>query len=167
MKRKELEKRFESAEKQLIGLQDEFQNLKTKLAEKHDESEIPDFPVFKIDGESSWHVNNLLEVSSKEEAYGKVHDYNFFHTVDYAEEFADKCKLIAMMLHCKWYLDRDYVPDWDNCDDKFTVWYNQFDNEWTIDFQEIHEVPSIYFSTEEKAQKCADWLNKHWSGCDD
>ena len=67
-----------------------------------------------------------------------------------------------MMLHCKWYLDRDYVPDWDNGDDKFTVWYNHMDNEWKVDFQEIHETPSIYFSTEEAAQKCADWLNEHW-----
>lgn len=166
MTREELEKRLESAEKQMIGLQDEIQNLKEKLAESQDEPEIPDYPVFKIDGESSWHVNNLLEVSSEDEACGKVHDYNFFHTEEYAQEFADKCKLLAMMLHCKWYIDRDLVQDWDNCDDKFTVWYNHADNEWTIDFQEIHETPSIYFSTEEAAQKCAEWLNEHWRDSD-
>lgn len=162
MTREELEKRLESAEKQLIGLQDEFQNLKTKLAEAHDEPEIPDFPIFKLEGEESWHINNVLDVSTPGITSATVCDFNYFHTGAYAKEFADKCKLIAMMLHCKWYLDRDYVPDWDNCDDKFTVWYNHADNEWTIDFQEIHEVTSIYFSTEEAAQKCADWLNKHW-----
>lgn len=163
MTREELEKRLESAEKQMIGLQDEIQNLKAKLAEAQDETEIPDFPEFKPTAGEAWHINNVLKVTSIPSYYPlSVDDYNYFHTKEYAQEFADKCKLIAMMLHCKWYLDRDYLPDWDNCDDKFTVWYNHADNEWTIDFQEIHETPSIYFSTEENAQKCAEWLNEHW-----
>ena len=38
MTREELEKRLESAEKQMLGLQDEIQNLKAKLAE----AEIPE-----------------------------------------------------------------------------------------------------------------------------
>lgn len=140
MTREELEKRFESAEKQMIGLQDEFQNLKTKLAEMQDEPEIP--------------IPDIL-------------DYKFLNSEEMAKEFSNKCELLAKMFHCKWYLDRNFVPDWDNCDDKFTVWYNHADNEWAIDFQEIHEVTSIYFSTEEKAQKCADWLNKHWRDSDE
>ena len=163
MTREELEKRLESAEKQMIGLQDEIQNLKAKLAEAQDETEIPDFPEFKPTAGEAWHINNVLKVTSSPSYYPlSVDDYNYFHTKEYAQEFADKCELLAMMLHCKWYLDRDYVPDWDNGDDKFTVWYNHMDNEWQIDFQEIHETPSIYFSTEEAAQKCADWLNEHW-----
>lgn len=163
MTREELEKRLESAEKQMIGLQDEIQNLKTKLAEAQDESEIPDFPVYSI--EPLYFVHSDFSVIGSEFSVcaGIMHGgFNAFHTKEYAQEFADKCKLIAMMLHCKWYLDMDLVHDWDNCDDKFTVWYNHMDNEWTIDFQEIHETPSIYFSTEESAQKCADWLNEHW-----
>lgn len=168
MTREELEKRFESAEKQLIGLQDEIQNLKAKLAEAHDEPEIPDVPVFCA--EPLYFVNSRSDIVGSEYKIctGVVeHDFNAFHTKEYAKEFADKCNLIAMMLHCKWYLDRDYVPDWDNGDDKFTVWYNHMDNEWQIDFQEIHETPSIYFSTEESAQKCADWLNEHWRDSDE
>lgn len=162
MTREELEKRLESAEKQMIGLQDEIQNLKTKLAEAQDESEIPDFPVYSI--EPLYFVHSDFSVIGNEfrVCAGIMRGFNAFHTKEYAQEFADKCNLIAMMLHCKWYVDRDYVPDWDNGDDKFTVWYNHMDNEWTIDYQEIHETPSIYFSTEESAQKCADWLNEHW-----
>lgn len=163
MTREELEKRLESAEKQMIGLQDEIQNLKSKLAETQDEPEIPYFPVFKIDGESSWHVNGLLEVSSKEEAYGKVHDYNYFHTVDYAEEFAEKCKLIAMMLHCKWYLDRDYVPNWDDMSEiKWDVHFDSKRNEFLCYSWSHSKRPGVYFSSGAIARKCADWLNKHW-----
>lgn len=163
MKREELEKRFESAEKQIIGLQDEIQNLKAKLAEAQDEPEIPDKPVFEMD-EKFYYLDSVtdgVEDSCIDDEIDAI-DFNMFHTEKYANEFAKKCKLIAMMLHCKWHIDRDLVQDWDNCDDKFTVWYNHADNEWTIDFQEIHETPSIYFSTEEAAQKCADWLNEHW-----
>lgn len=163
MTREELEKRLESAEKQMIGLQDEIQNLKAKLAEAKDEPEIPDFPVFFV--EPLYFVNSRSEIVGDEYRIctGIVeHGFNAFHTKEYAQEFADKCKLIAMMLHCKWHLDRDFVPDFDNSDDKFTVWYDHFDSKWTIDSQEIHETPSIYFSTEEAAQKAADWLNEHW-----
>lgn len=164
MTREELEKRLESAEKQMLGLQDEIQNLKAKLAEGHYESEIPDFPVFNIDGESSWHVNGLLDVSSKDETYGKVHDYNFFHTVDYAQEFADKCKLIAMMLHCKWYLDRDYVPDWksDTNSEKCYVIFDNCVNKFQVRTRYAVQGVEVYFRTEESAQKCAEWLNEHW-----
>lgn len=162
MTREELEKRLESAEKQMIGLQDEIQNLKSKLAEAQDEPEIPDFPVYSIEPLYSVHSDFSVIGSEFRVCAGIMHCFNAFHTKEYAQEFADKCKLIAMMLHCKWYIDRDLVNDWDNCDDKFTVWYNHADNEWTIDFQEIHETPSIYFSTEEAAKKCADWLNEHW-----
>lgn len=167
MDKNELERRIESAEKQNLGLLDEIKNLKEKLAEMQDEPEIPDFPIFKPAGEEAWHINNILEVSTPGITSGTACDFNYFHTKEYAQEFADKCKLIAMMLHCKWHIDRDFVPDWDNCDDKFTVWYNHADTVWTIDYQEIHETPSIYFSTEEAAKSCANWLNKHWSGCDD
>lgn len=159
----EFENRLESVEKQALALQHDIQKFTAKLAEEQDEPEIPDAPVFCV--EPLYFVHSDFSVIGSEFSVctGIVHGgFNAFHTKEYAQEFADKCKLIAMMLHCKWYLDRDLVKDWDNYDDKFTAWYNHADNEWTIDFQEIHETPSIYFSTEEAAQKCAEWMNKHW-----
>lgn len=168
MDKNELERRLEAAEKQNLGLLDEIKNLKEQLAEMQEEHETPDYPVFAR-GDEYWFVNTEFENigDNKCSIDIKYEDFNMFHTKEMAQEFAKKCKLIAMMLHCKWYLDRDFVPDWDNCDDKFTVWYNHADTVWTIDYQEIHETPSIYFSTEEAARKCADWLNKHWRNCDD
>lgn len=170
MDKKELERRLEAAEKQNIGLMDEIKNLKAQLAEMQDEPEIPDFPEFNFK-DVTYTLDSCLDVLQEEHGGGTGDGdytgddallYNNFHNAYYAHEFRKKCLLIAMMLHCKWYLDRGFVQDWDNCDDKYTVWYNHADNEWTIDVQEIHEMPSIYFSTQEAAQKCADWLNKHW-----
>jgi hypothetical protein len=166
MDKKGFERRLEAAEKQNLGLIDEIKNLKAQLAKVQDEPEIPDFPVLYKD-EQYWFVEDDGTVTNSIASGGIRSDFNNFHVETYAQEFANKCKLIAMMLHCKWYLDRDFVPDWNNCDYKFTVWYSHMDDVWTIDYQEIHETPSVYFSTEEAAQKCADWLNKHWSGFDD
>lgn len=163
MTKEELEKRLESVKKQMIGLQDEIQNLEAKLAEAQDEPEIPDFPVFKSGGEDSWHMDSCLNVSSQEYAYGKTDDYNFFHTREYAQEFAKKCKLIAMMLHCKWYLDREYEPDWSKeAAQKWFVCFNYHSGEFVTDYEFSVIRGQVYFSSEKTAQKCAEWMNKHW-----
>ena len=165
MVRTELERRLEAAEKQMLGLQDEIENMKAKLAEMQDEQEIPEFPIFK-GSEAYFFCDAKLDVRRTAFPASRTNhvsmDFNAFRTSEYAQEFANKCKLIAMLLHCKWHIDRNFVPDWNNCDDKFTVWYNHVDNEWVIDIQEVHEMPSVYFSTAEAAQKAAEWLNKHW-----
>lgn len=98
---------------------DEIKNLKTQLAEMKDEPEIPDFPVFKNHENAFFCDSNEL--------------YERFHTEEYADEFAKKCKLIAMMLHCKWYLDRGYVPDWKKPEEwKFFVLYNNSKNMFEV-----------------------------------
>lgn len=166
MTREELEKRLESAEKQMIGLQDEIQNLKAKLAEAQGEPKIPDFPVFGTDGEEQfWCIDIMLEVDTPKTATKPVEefDYNFFHTKEYAQEFADKCKIIAMMLHCKWYLDRDYVPNWDDMSEiKWDVHFDSKRNEFLCYSWSHSKRPGVYFSSGAIARKCADWLNKHW-----
>lgn len=166
MTREELEKRLESAEKQMIWLQDEIQNLKAKLAEAEYEPEIPDFPVFGTDGkEQFWCIDIMLEVDTPKTATEPVEefDYNFFHTKEYAQEFADKCKLIAMMLHCKWYLCPDYVPDFTNSnEEKYYVYYDVCNEKYTTDWRSVTINNEVFFNTKENAQKCAEWLNEHW-----
>lgn len=162
MDKKDLERRLEAAEKQNLGLLDEIKNLKEKLAEMQEE-EIPDFPKFKETGEEAWHINNVLEVSTPGSTMGKVNDYNYFHSKEYADEFAKKCKLIAMMLHCKWYLCPDYVPDFTNSnEEKYYVYYDVCGEKYTTDWRCMTINNEVFFDTEESAQKCADWLNKHW-----
>lgn len=168
MDKSELERRLEAAEKQEkqnIGLMDEIENLKAKLAEMQDEPEIPDMPVFHAN-ETYWTMFPTLKRDKKRRVLPSDYVgecYNLFHTKEYADEFAKKCKLIAMMLHCKWYLDRDYVPDWSNNDDgKFYLRFYYDSHEFATDVCRFASDVCVCFSTEEKAQKCADWLNKRW-----
>ena len=170
MDKNELERRLEAAEKQNIGLLDEIKYLKEQLAQMQDEPEIPDFPEFER-GSAYWCVNDefALQKSQHSGYVGEkgVKDdealYNAFHTEEYAQEFADKCKLIAMMLHCKWYIDRDYVPDWEASDEwKYFVLYNNSKNTFEVTVATVSDTVAAAFSNIEAAQKCADWLNKHW-----
>lgn len=163
MDKNELERRLEAAEKQNIGLLDEINNLKAKLADMQDEPEIPDMPYFRA-GEQWWYVEtegSLVESVTIHDS--KRSEFNCFHTKEYADEFAKKCKLIAMMLHCKWYSCCDYKPDFNNAlYQKWTVVFNYNEGKFTVEFSRLREWITIYFDTEESAQKCADWLNRHW-----
>lgn len=116
MTRTELERRLEAAEKQNLGLLDEIKNLKAQLANMQDDPWIPDFPKFNR-GSAYWSVDDEFSLQKSQHS-GYVGEkgikddealYNAFHTEEYAQEFANKCKLIAMMLHCKWYIDRDFI----------------------------------------------------------
>lgn len=161
MDKNELERRLESAEKQMIGLQDEIANLKAKLNEVQDEPEIPDIP--KFESPVVWAIDSKLGVFYYGILPYNESSFNAFNTKEMAQEFAKKCKLIAMMLHCKWYLDRDYHPDFNNGNiQKWTVVFNYNEEKFTVEFSRMLEWSTIYFDTEENAQKCANWLNAHW-----
>ena len=163
MDKQELERRLEAAEKQNLGFLDEIKNLKEKLAEMHDEQEIPDMPCFRS-GEQWWYVEtegSLVESASIRD--GKRSEFNCFHTEAYAQVFAEKCKLIAMMLHCKWYLCREYEPDWDDENaEKWQVCYEHRRNCFVAHCVYTYEPSSVLFDTIQNAKKCADWLDKHW-----
>ncbi len=162
MTKQELENRLESALKQLEGLKDEVDNLKAKLAEQ-DKQDIPDSPTFEESGGSMWFMNLDLKKTHCNTEYASAGDFNSFHTREYAEEFRRKCLMIAMMLHCKWYLDREHVPDWNNkAEEKWQVFWSNLYKRYEVCDWSTDEYGSVYFSTEEAAQKCADWLNAHW-----
>jgi hypothetical protein len=169
MDKKDIERRLEAAEKQNLGLMDEIQNLKAQLAEMQDEPEIPDKPDFEMD-EKFYYLSSETDDVEDSCYDGDIDaiDFNMFHTEEYANEFRKKCLIIAMLLHCKWYCDKEVVTDFsDGYSAKWCVWYDHFAEEWSVDSQQTHESTTVYFTTEEAAQKCADWLNKHWSDCDD
>lgn len=168
MTREELEKRLESAEKQMIGLQDEIQNLKAKLAEAQERPEIPDKPDFEMD-EKFYYLSSLVGGVKNCCVYDNDYiDFNMFHTEKYAQEFADKCKIIAMMLHCKWYLDREYIPNWDDLSEiKWDVHFDSKRNEFLCYSWSHSKRPGVYFSSGAIARKCADWLNEHWRDSDE
>ena len=144
-------------------LEAELQKLKEELVRVQDEHEIPDKPDFEMD-DKFYYLNS--ETDDVEGSYydGDIDniDFNMFHTEEYAKEFASKCKLIAMMLHCKWCIDRDFIQDWgDPLEHKWQLYYDHDENKMVVAAYSRSDF-SVVFSTEEKAQKCADWLNEHW-----
>lgn len=167
--KEKLESRLEEAEKQNLGLHNEIQNLKAKLVEQG-KQEIPDFPEFNC-GDVVYEIDSCFDVMEKEHGGGKgdkdfIRDdalfYNAFHTGDYAHELRRNCLLIAMMLHCKWYVCRTHELNWDKGIQKWAVIYNHDVEKFTVEYSRLREWSTIYFDTEENAQKCADWMNAHW-----
>lgn len=157
MNRKEYEERINA-------LQNEINSLKEELNQIQDE--IPDYPVF--DNQPSWIMSLMLDAHGYTIAKCNTnnndisHNFNLFHEKYFAEEFAKKCKFIAMLLHCKQYLCPTYFPNFkDEKEKKWAVYYdytsNTFTPYWTTCWGS-----QVYFDTEENAQKAADWMKEHF-----
>lgn len=168
MNKKDVERRLEAAEKQNfslmeqnLSLRDEIKNLKSQLAEMQDEPEIPDKPEFEMD-EKFYYLNSAtggVEDSYFDNDMNAI-DFNMFHTEEDAQKFHCLCKLIAMMLHCKRYLDNDYIPDWKDGKYKYFAYRDPATGNFDAVAQRRLGTGLVAFSTAEKARRCADWLNE-------
>lgn len=87
--------------------------------------------------------------------------YYQFLSREYADEAARLYKMICMQLAFKWCHDRDYVPDWTNADKfKWYVYRDTKNHSYASSYVcRSKNCADVYFSSEEIAQKCADWLN--------
>lgn len=106
-------------------------------------------------------------------SFGKLDDYMFdvpgseeeshrvFKTPEMAEMYRDKTQVIADMLHFKQLYDADFEPDFNNVNsEKYTILMDITDKEYIVcQPGRLYSTESVYFSTAEIAQKCADWLN--------
>ena len=171
MTKDEIQTRLESAEKQMIGLQDEIANLKAKLDEAQDD-EIPEFPVFER-GEDYWYldIDGCIERNYSDGAT-ENNDFNMFHNDKYAKLYADKCRELAMLLHCKWHLEEKYRKNgeaiafngYDIVSLSKTVDGNGNLGDYEYYAGSCHpcaEVPFVTFANHEDAQKAAAWMNAH------
>jgi hypothetical protein len=159
MTKKEIQQEIEQVQKQLETLQEKLNNQN---------DEVPDILPLKY-GEKIYCMATtgaILEESFRGDDYtdmGCALNRRYFKTREYAEMFSEKAQFIANLLHFKYLYDRDYKPNWDNgLEYKYFIYY---DNSMRKYFQCAtayrtcrHE--TIYFSSEEIANKCADWLNK-------
>ena len=162
MTKKELEEKIELYERQIMSLKNGIEKLKTELS-KVVEDEIPDFPIFN-NGDIIWYKDDGFKVVHyiKSETL-KTKDYNNFHTEEYVKEYTEKSREIAMLLHCKWYIDRCYIPNWKDRDEiKYCVVYNHNKKSYVLDYFYDTKYPTVYFSTKQAAQKAADWMNEHY-----
>lgn len=78
--------------------------------------------------------------------------------------FKDKLDMLAKLMKFKFCYDYSYVPDWSNENEsKWLVFFYAPTREYKVDWVTAWDCQStVYFSSEEVAQKCADWLN---AGC--
>lgn len=79
-------------------------------------------------------------------------------------KFNDKLDKLTKLMKFKFCYDHSYAPDWGNADEiKWYVYFlstkGKYDICWTTTWDRLS---TVYFSSEEIAQKCADWFN---AGC--
>ena len=83
---------------------------------------------------------------------------------EFTNQFANRLTHLTKLIRFKYCYDRDYVPDWNNVDElKWHMYFNTRYREYKIKKTAIWDcLSTVYFSSQEVAQKCADWLN---AGC--
>lgn len=78
--------------------------------------------------------------------------------------FNEKLDMLKKLMKFKFCYDLGYVPDWSKQDEyKWYVYFSAPSGKYGCDWTVTWDRPStVYFSSKEIAQKCADWLN---AGC--
>lgn len=115
-----------------------------------------------------YYLNNQSEVdsinrgNSFEEVEGLCQSpYQYYLTKELAEQAKKLKDFNDKLLAFKYCYDRDYKPvfsgDYDNR--AYYVYYDSEDKEYNCDWDNISNRNVVYFSSEEIAQKCCDWLN--------
>lgn len=160
MTKAEIENQIRDIKKLMEDSQEKLSELEKILSEKS--NEIPPFPEFN--NENIYYLSAQGDIRFTPSLTGeKTDDFNAFHSEALAQEYAKISLRTAMLLHCKWYCDRDLITDFsDESVEKWCVWYDHHSNRWTIDCQRTYENTTIYFTTEEAARKAADWMNEHF-----
>ena len=88
--------------------------------------------------------------------------YCHYMTEEYVNKAAKIKKFNDMLMAFKWCYDKDYEPDWTQGEDaKYRVVYNfdTYPKRYYVDWSYMYNHNEICFSSEDIAQKCADWLN--------
>ena len=91
--------------------------------------------------------------------------YGHYPTKELAEQAKAMKDFNDKLLAFKYCYDLDYKPNWDDIhstdgsDAKFYVYFDSTDYKYHCRYCHTNNCNTVYFSSEEIAQKCADWLN--------
>ena len=115
--------------------------------------------MYFVDYNGEVYSDGFFPEHTKDETANKRH--RAFKTKKIAKLFVEKTQAIADQLYFKELYDADYVPDWENM--RTSEYYIYLDNS-TKSYGVDHTIywaleGTVYFSSKEIAQKCADWLN--------
>jgi hypothetical protein len=89
-----------------------------------------------------------------------VFSFENFTTEEYAKKLQKLNKFNGMMLAFKYCYDRDYEPNWADDSPKYTVVWNMATNRFDYVWATLTRCNYVYFSSDDIAKKCAEWLNK-------
>ena len=87
--------------------------------------------------------------------------YQHYLTEELAEQAKELKDFNDKLLAFKYCYDRDYKPVFsgDYGNHAYYVFYDSEDKEYVYDWDHVFNRNVVYFSSEEIAQKCCDWLN--------
>lgn len=81
--------------------------------------------------------------------------------MDYAYHACSLKKINDLLLAFKYSKDENFIPDFfDEDQDKYYVMLNQAINRFDVSVTYTDDINTVYFSNEQAAKECADWLNE-------
>lgn len=117
-------------------------------------------------GEEYFAVEDVADVVPYTYCEDSIDEYNIqlgncFRTKERAEQVTKKMRLLLRLEQLHDMLCPDYVPDWNNDGElKFCLAHHCDDDCWFVDYFNVTQYPTVYFDTEENAEKAAEILNK-------
>lgn len=144
-------------------LVEEFNNA-PEQADVIDDDILKDYNT--IQGDTKYFLDRTGEIYAEVAQHDSVirdpydaYPYLNYHTEEYAKEAQKLKKFNDMLLAFKWCYDRNYVPDWTVKNLKYRIGYDSDKRRYDICGYATWSYFTVYFSSRDIAQKCADWLN--------
>lgn len=157
----DIEKKLEALKAEFLG---KLEALR-KEAEAQKKQEEPK-PWKPERGEEYFAVEDVADVVPYTYCEDSIDEYNIqlgncFRTKERAEQVTKKMRLLLRLEQLHDILCPDYVPDWNNDGElKFCLAHHCDDDCWFVDYFSVTQYPTVYFDTEENAEKAAEILNK-------
>lgn len=157
----DIEKKMEALKAEFLGKLEALE----KEAEMQKKQEEPK-PWKPEDGEDYFYIGIDFTIDRWENVDDDTDKRNFrigncFQTEARAEQVAEKMRLLLRLEQLHDQLCPGYEPDWGKCGQKFLVYFNHAENQWTIGAYNAFEMRcETYFDTNENAKKAAEILNK-------
>ena len=140
MTNKEKNERIKAVEEEMAKLQKELEDIRNEETSEWDFSEWDNAPL------------------------RKRYEFDVPANMSILPLFAEKLDMLLKLIKFKFCYDYSYIPNWSDAGEwKWYVYFNTKCRKYDTDSVATWDrPPMIYFSTQEIAQKCADWLN---AGC--
>ena len=93
----------------------------------------------------------------------KKYEFDIPANLNAVVPFCEKIDMLLKLIKFKFCYDYSYVPNFNDETAKYYIIFSKFTERYDISYIYAAKTPGVvYFSSEEIARKCADWLNE---GC--